>query len=285
MEQGYELLDSGHLKKLERFGDKILIRPSRFSIWAPRNETLWQTASAEYEPKKGWKFTYESFQSWTIDISLPNTDSISLELRLQNNGQIGFFPEHLQYAARLQDILTQEKDTPARPKVLNLFAYTGLATVVCARAGAEVIHLDLSKQANQWAQQNFTHNHLDSSFIKIIQDDAVKFTARLASRGENFDLIIADPPSFSRVSEKKTWDLEEVLHPLLLSLKEVLSPNGALLLTSHQYEYGETVMANLEFDTFGDHSQIDSSPLFLNESHSPRRLPAGYASFLKRSKD
>lgn len=269
----YQLLDSGGMLRLERFGDKTLSRPSRLAIWNQGcNSRIWQTANAEFDHKFGWKHKDNKDNAWKLKLDAVTSTSFEMLLRFQTNGQIGFFPEHLSYANDLFQTAASIKDC----RVLNLFAYTGLASIVCAKAGAAVTHVDISQQANNWAKENFLLNLKDEAAIKIITEDAVKFCQKLISRGEKYNLIICDPPSFSRVSKTKSWDLEVMLVEILKLIKEILSSNGKLFFTTHLHEFGDMVLANLCYDIFPKGCEITHESLFVQEVNSKRKLPSGY---------
>lgn len=266
---GYELLDSGDGEKLERFGELILRRPSKFSIWKRRlPNQVWDGADGNYHHSNGWIFRgKKSFETWRMSL-----EGINLELRLQQNGQIGVFPEHVSYAKQIEVALKNY----AAPKVLNLFAYTGLATIICAKAGAQVTHLDISKSANRWAEINLGLNHVPQGSVKLITEDVAPYLRRLANKGEKFEMIIADPPSFSRPSKNTQWQLEEYLPQLLGDISKIITPSATIFLTSHLYELGAEVMANLCVDTLGDKVKIQTTNLTIHEAASPRNLPAGF---------
>jgi 23S rRNA (cytosine1962-C5)-methyltransferase len=264
----YSLVDSGALARLEQFGDKRIIRPSKFALWERRFPKEWKDADATYDHDRGWRFHGERFEEWRCPLG-----ACTLVLRLQQNGQIGFFPEHDLYQLLISEFVSGR---PAGMKVLNLFAYTGLATVTCTRAGAHVTHVDLSKKVNQWGRINLETNELGSAPVRFIQEDALSFLKKEQTRGNQYDLVIADPPTFSRVSAKETWDIDNVFVSLLQLIGSVLAPEGMVVLTSHRFELGEQVMANLAYDVFGERTTIESSVLSLQEEHTPRRLPAGY---------
>lgn len=141
---------------------------------------------------------------------------IRLRLRLQSNGQVGVFPEHWLYADFIRRRLELQQQVEARPpRVLNLFAFSGMASVVCARAGALVTHVDISKRALEWAQTNFEINALPQSSVRLIREDALAFMKKEQRRGNVYDFIITDSPSFSRISDSQTWELEQELPGLL----------------------------------------------------------------------
>lgn len=276
LESNYSLLDSGEGEKLEQFGSKLLIRPSTLCVWKKRQpHTLWQGADACFEHKKGWKYLKPRFESWDIEVC-----GVRLKLRLQDNGQIGFFPEHTGYLAELKTCITEvQKTTDNKPRVLNLFAYTGLATIKCLQAGAHVTHVDLSKRALDWAQQNVELNSVDAQSLRFIREDAISFIRKEVKRDKQYDLIIADPPSFSRITDKETWDLDAVLPELLQLLTNLLAKNkSSLFFTCHAADWGSTLVENLLSDIYQPQVdlKIESRALSVSEQKTPRRLAAGF---------
>ncbi len=265
----YLLLDSGDGEKLERFGERVLRRPSKFAIWRRRLPIkAWDEADADFHHSKGWIFQgKKGFETWRMSLS-----GTALELRLQQNGQIGVFPEHVSYAPQIMAALKSYQT----PKVLNLFAYTGLSSIICAQAGAQVTHLDISKSANRWAEINLGLNQVPQGSVKLITEDVAPYLRRLANKGEKFEMIIADPPSFSRPTKNTQWQLEEYLPQLLTDMTKIIAPSATIFLTSHLYELGADVMANLCVDTLGDKIKIKTANLALQEADSPRKLPAGF---------
>ncbi len=265
----YQLLDSGESEKLERFGDKIIIRPSKFSLWKKRSPNLWTQAHARFEPKSGWRTHAKQFDEWEGEFF-----KVRLRLRLQDNGQIGFFPEHLGYISKIEEAIKHHPQA----SILNLFAYTGLATVAALKLGATVTHVDISKKCLTWAAENIKLNEIPQERLRLIPEDALKFLDSEIRRGKKYDLVIADPPSFSRISNSKSWQLEEVLEPLIDKMVKVSSDTSAhIFLTSHQYEYGDAVLYNLLLDAIGGRQiSLGHEPLYLREANSDRILPSGY---------
>lgn len=271
---GYELLDSGAGKKLERFGDKRIIRPSSLCIWNRRlAEADWKSADAEYDHKAGWKFRAQKFEEWDC-----TCDGFTLRLRTQDNGQVGFFPEHSLYMPKLEQVVRTISGLRTRPaRVLNLFAYTGMASIVVAKAGGHVTHVDLSKKALDWASINFGLNSAPAGAYRLIREDAGEFVERESRRGNKYDIIITDPPSFSRVTAKKTWQLEEVIVPMTRALTAILeSDRAALFFTCHHADVTGPTVSNLLFDFLPTGTvQCEQTALTLRELKSGRVLPAG----------
>lgn len=270
----YALLDSGSGLKLERFGDRTIVRPSSLSVWRQRlPNDRWRNADAAFEPDTGWSFRNSPFDSWRFENEL-----CSLVLRPQTNGQIGVFPEHASYLQAVKARIEALRQTKSEVQVLNLFAYTGMASVVAAKAGATVTHVDLAKRALDWARENISANGLPDGAVRLIPEDAIVYLGRQARKGQRYDIIIADPPSFSRVTAKKTWSLDEVSQELVRLLISVLEPKGGeLFLTSHHFELGAHTFRNLLIDELGDTPHtIELGDLSMNEATSERILPAGF---------
>ena len=191
----YEMLDTSGGEKLERWGDRILIRPDPQIIWdTPREHPLWNKADARYfRSSKGggkWEVYKKMPESWILSYR-------SLRFRIQPTGfkHTGLFPEQAVNWAYFMDIIQKQKK-PVR--VLNLFAYTGGATLACASAGAEVCHVDASKGMVSWARENAALSGLSQRPIRWIVEDCEKFVAREIKRGRRYDVIIMDPPSYGR---------------------------------------------------------------------------------------
>lgn len=267
---GYELLDSGAGEKLERFGSKIIRRPSSLCLWQRHKPELWETVHAQYDPDNGWRCPQGEFSNWLI-----SQNDIKLKLQLQRNGQIGFFPEHLTTLHCLDELLDRTKCT--RPRILNLFAFTGLASIHGVRRGGTVCHVDISKQALDWANQNFDLNQLDRTKIRVISDDALTFVSREVKRQHEYDIIIADPPSFSRVAKGKSWDLDQVAVDFIGNcLKLLPASGGALFFSSHHPALVPEVVSNIISDTRGEESAaVEGVHFMLIESGTGRNLPAG----------
>lgn len=273
---GYALLDSGNGAKLERFGDKTLVRPSSLCAWRRRlPDKNWESASAILHEKSGWRCSDKRFDTWNVSI-----EGLSLELLLQPNGQIGIFPEHATYLPLLGEDLNRLGKANKRPlEILNLFAYTGLATLYCLKrvGNARVTHVDLAKKAIEWARRNVGINSVDESRLRFIVDDALGFMAREARKNHHYDVVVIDPPSFSRVSKNNTWTLEEKLPEIVNLCLSVLRPaSGAIYLTNHSSVNTADVARNMLLDHFDDGKvSIETRSLSIREEASERLLPAG----------
>ena len=265
----YQLLDSGDECRVEQFGDVILIRPHKRACWSPQQKiSVWRgKAHAEFDTDNGtWKILKKIPEQWYLP-----TPFGRIALRLQKSNQIGIFPEHLTYFRNLKEITTSP------PRVLNLFAYTGAATLFCLKSlgASEVIHVDTSKQCLSWARENLALNNLEDAPCRFIPEDALTFVARLKRRNELFDLIITDPPSFSRAKGKE-WNAADVLKESIESLLGLLNPHGLLMLTSHTIELDHLVLRNIAHTVPTTLPVVvDSGELVLAEVTRPVRVKCG----------
>ena len=214
----YEVIDCSKGEKLERWGDYILVRPDPQVIWdTPRKEKGWHKMNAHYHrSKKGggeWEF-FDLPQQWSIHYR-----SLTFQLKPFSFKHTGLFPEQ----AANWDWFSELIKKAGRPvKVLNLFAYTGGATIAAAAAGASVTHVDASKGMVTWAKENATSSGLADAPIRWIVDDCVKFVQREIRRGNHYDAIIMDPPSYGRGPKGEIWKIEESIHPLVKLCAQLL---------------------------------------------------------------
>lgn len=214
----YEVIDCSKGEKLERWGDYILVRPDPQVIWdTPRKEKGWHKMNAHYHrSKKGggeWEF-FDLPQQWSIHYR-----SLTFQLKPFSFKHTGLFPEQ----AANWDWFSGLIKKAGRPvKVLNLFAYTGGATIAAAAAGASVTHVDASKGMVTWAKENAVSSGLADAPIRWIVDDCVKFVEREIRRGNHYDAIIMDPPSYGRGPKGEIWKIEESIHPLVKLCAQLL---------------------------------------------------------------
>lgn len=214
----YEVIDCSKGEKLERWGDYILVRPDPQVIWdTPRKEKGWHKMNAHYHrSKKGggeWEF-FDLPQQWSIHYR-----NLTFQLKPFSFKHTGLFPEQ----AANWDWFSELIKKAGRPvKVLNLFAYTGGATIAAAAAGASVTHVDASKGMVTWAKENAASSGLTNAPIRWIVDDCVKFVEREIRRGNHYDAIIMDPPSYGRGPKGEIWKIEESIHPLVKLCAQLL---------------------------------------------------------------
>ncbi len=214
----YEVIDCSKGEKLERWGDYILVRPDPQVIWdTPRKEKGWHKMNAHYHrSKKGggeWEF-FDLPQQWSIHYR-----SLTFQLKPFSFKHTGLFPEQAANWDWFSELIKKAR----RPvKVLNLFSYTGGATIAAAVAGASVTHVDASKGMVTWAKENAASSGLADAPIRWIVDDCVKFVEREIRRGNHYDAIIMDPPSYGRGPKGEIWKIEESIHPLVKLCAQLL---------------------------------------------------------------
>ncbi len=259
MKEKYLLLDSGNQQKLEQFGEYIIARPCSTALWNPAlSKTEWDLAHASFSRDRGntWKFKKKLPESWFAEIA-----GVRFKISPTDFGHLGVFPEHSLLWKSMKDSIYKCKDSP---QILNLFAYSGGATLAAAQAGARVCHLDASKGMVAWARENAASNQLSSAPIRWIVDDAVKFLKREIKRGVRYDGIILDPPSFGRGSKGEVFKIERDIHELLHLCRELLSPKPLFLLfTTHTLGMTPIVMRHLMQQTMEDSGSIETGEMIL----------------------
>lgn len=221
--QDYELMDSGQGRKLERFGEYIFVRPEHQAMWSPQlSQKVWDSAQATFEPTAGeetggkWQSRLPIGHQWTMKYS-----SLVFHARMTSSRHLGVFPEQ---AVHWDWIADKIKQSVAPANILNLFGYTGLASLSAAQAGARVTHVDASKKALAWARENQVLSRLQEKPIRWIVDDAMKFILRENRRNMSYDGIIMDPPKFGRGPKGEVWSSLEMLPPLIRACRNLLSP-------------------------------------------------------------
>lgn len=225
----YELLDSGNKRRLERFGDVLVERPAPVATWKPSCEIQeWNHKRLKFQkPFKGqgsWQ-EHDDSEKWLVDL-----DGIKMQLGMSTNGQIGIFPEQLENWSWIKSQL--EKCTTTT-RVLNIFAYTGIATLIASNANphVEVCHVDGSKPAVEWAKKNAEISGMEGRPIRWIVDDAMAFLKREVRRGRKYDAFILDPPAFGR-GRKGDWVLARDFPDLLTLVDDLVSDKPAFITLS-----------------------------------------------------
>lgn len=273
--QDYELLDTGSGEKLERWGNFILRRPDPQIIWPLVRETPdWKNAHGHYHRSSSgggqWSFRKELPDRWTIGYG-----PLKFHIKPTNFKHTGLFPEQAVNWSWMMDRIR----SAGRPiRVLNLFAYTGGATVASAAAGAEVCHVDAAKGMVQWAKENAQLSGLEDAPIRYITDDVFKFVQREQRRGRQYEAIIMDPPSYGRGPNGEMWKLEENLFPFLESCVSILSDRPLfVLINSYTTGLSPTVLNNLLKMSIGRKfgGQIDCGEIGLPITASGMTLPCG----------
>lgn len=270
---GYALLDSGYGRKLEKIGGYVIDRPEPQAMWHPRlAEAEWLKADAVFmggqaddESDHGrWQNNGISDGVWQTAF-----DAIQFYGRLTNFRHVGFFPEQCAHWEWLRDHV--------RPgmKILNLFAYSGVHSLVAAQLGAEVTHVDASKKAITWARENQDLNDPNWK-IRWIVEDAIKFVSRELKRGNHYDGILLDPPKFGRGPNNETWDLFDDLPQHLTECVQLLRPQkkSFILMTSYAIRASAMAFGTLMNDVQGDLKlDVSCGELFVQEQTSERLLP------------
>jgi 23S rRNA (cytosine1962-C5)-methyltransferase len=244
----YALLDAGAGRRLERFGDVILDRPAPGSAsTTPGDPAAWPRAVARFERRPGaiagrWQPEGAIPPGWAITV-----DGLTMELRLTPAGQVGVFPEHAPVARWAASQATALTSTLGRaPLVLNLFGYTGLATLALARAGAEVAHVDASRPAVAWARRNAQLSGLADRSIRWLVEDAARFVAREARRGRQYDGVLLDPPTYGHGPGGTPWRLEADLEPLLAAVRTLVGTGPWFVAcTAHTAGVPEATLAGI----------------------------------------
>jgi 23S rRNA (cytosine1962-C5)-methyltransferase len=229
MAKNYALLDSGKELKLEQFGDFVLARPCSQALWNPTlKKEAWDKADASFsrDEGQGWKVKGRLPEQWVVSFS-----GLQFKISPTDFGHLGIFPEHSIVWEEMRALLKNQK---RQLNILNLFAYSGGATLAAAQCGAKVCHLDASKGMVSWARENAALNQLQNAPIRWIVDDVTKFLTREIRRGVVYDGIILDPPTFGRGSNGEIFKIEKEIGALLQLCRSVLSPTPLFVyFTSH----------------------------------------------------
>jgi 23S rRNA (cytosine1962-C5)-methyltransferase len=265
---------------LERFGKIVLARPCAQALWQPQRPNLWERATATFDREGGlnWHGREALPQSWVAEIN-----GIRMKLSTTDFGHLGVFPETRDLwdwiTQTLHEARMQGPGGPQSPRplsVLNLFAYSGGATLAAALAGCEVCHLDASRGMVDWAKENAALNGLKEAPIRWIVDDVSKFLAREATRGHKYDAIMLDPPSFGRGKKGELYKIENDLLATLQACKAILSDQPVfLLLTSHTPGLSPRVLQNLLAQTLGDGGRLECGEMLLTGARGVLDLPNG----------
>lgn len=276
---GYALIDSGNGKRLERFGDYTLARPDPQALWlAHLPQETWNNADAVFDETTGkgkWSIRTKIPEKW-----LMQWEDISFYAKLTPFKHTGVFPEQSVNWEWLQQQIANSKwhiENNKKPNILNLFAYTGIASLVCAGAGAQVTHVDASKPTIGWARENQAASELEAKPIRWILDDAVKFVEREIKRGVRYDGIIMDPPVYGHGPDGQPWDFTKDFPRLMEVCKQVLSDQPLFVLVN---AYAVSASAIMLENVLTDYLKplngiVESGELALKEENSERLLSTG----------
>ncbi|MGE5316403.1 MAG: class I SAM-dependent methyltransferase [Chloroflexota bacterium] len=279
----YELIDSGNFSKLERFGNQVLDRPEPQAVWdRSLTNAEWDKRSSaifrkeKNDPDKGrWILNKGCKEQWLINYVYKEL-SLNMRLGLTGFKHIGVFPEQADNWNFIFDRLNNYKiqnRNGAKPKVLNLFAYTGGASLAAAAAGAEVYHVDSVKPVITWARENAEASELNG--IRWIVEDALKFVKREVRRGSRYQGIMLDPPAYGRGADGEKWVLEENINEMIKLCAELLDKNHAFFILS-LYSMGLSALIgeNLINNAFGKRDDLTSGELYIEDSFN-KKLPLG----------
>ena len=272
----YQLIDTGNGHKLEQIGNNMISRPDTNCVWQPAQQArIWQKATARWEKGEGWEFLHGFKEPWIFRYTTAHKESLlrhvlQFELRAHESKNIGIFPEQAsQWEWMIKIILA----APTPPSVLNLFGYTGAATLCAAAAGASVCHVDASKAAVSWARKNQALSGLEQASIRWIVDDCKKFVDREIRRGAHYDGLIIDPPAFGRDQKGNQFEFEKQIYALLASCKQLLGPDPRFVIfNGYSMGYSATVLKNLMLD-FYPKKELMFGELHLQQANSSHTLP------------
>jgi len=296
----YELLDTGEGEKLERVGKYKFIRPYEDAVWARTlSKKEWSDVNGKFwsskaGAKSGWKMNKEIEKKWQISYKGINLLVMPTPFR-----HYGFFPEQASHWDFIEGIIAQQNkifsscalpgvpggtlgdkkfhsaSPKKRVKFLNLFGYTGIASLFALRAGAEVTHLDASKQSLAWAKENQKISGLENLPMRVICDDALKFIEREAKRGNRYDCIIMDPPKYGRGPKGEIWKIEDKLPELLAGIKKILSAKPLfVILTSYAIDTSSISLGYALEETMKEFSgEVKNGELCVLEKTNARIIP------------
>lgn len=273
-DNGYELLDSGFERRLDRFGPYILDRPAPQAFWKPAlGEKEWQKADAKFERSSSgggkWKFLRKLPERWVVEIV-----GVNMIISPTGFGHVGAFPEQIENLNLIQQRI---KSLDHKIEVMNLFGYTGAATLAASKAGAEVCHVDASKGIVNWGRDNAKEAGLSEQPVRWIVEDVIKFLKREIRRGHFYHGLVLDPPTFGRGNKGEVWKIERDLPELLSKCREVIHEKpDFVILSTYSPKFTPHVLGNMLADAFGDlDGEIDSMEMLLAESNRNRKMPNG----------
>ena len=277
----YEVIDCSKGEKLERWGDYLLVRPDPQVIWdTPKKEKGWCKMNGHYHRSSKGGGEWEFFQlpkEWTIQYSLPINKKLTFHLKPFSFKHTGLFPEQAANWNWFSQLIADAVSKGRQVKVLNLFAYTGGATLAAAAAGASVTHVDASKGMVTWAKENAISSGLKDAPIRWLVDDCVKFVEREIRRGNHYDAIIMDPPSYGRGPKGEIWKIEESVYPLIQLCSQILTDNPLFfLINSYTTGLQPAVLSYMISTVLGTaNGTVTASEIGLPVSSNGLVLPCG----------
>ena len=265
----YELLDSGNRQKLERFGDYVLVRSEPKAWWQPTlSASAWQRAVAIFDDEDHWRFRQPVPHEWLLRFD----DLVLLAKCTDMSKHVGIFPEQSAHWTWIRQTL---QTTQRQVRLLNLFGYTGIASLIAAQAGAAVTQVDASRPALAWARKNQELSGLAHAPIRWILDDASKFVQREVNRQRRYDAIILDPPSFGRGPKHEVWKIDKHLAQLLILCRQLLSDTPVfVIVTMYAIEASSLIIGNLLTDMMqACQGHLQVGELVLQQVASEKKLP------------
>ncbi|MGE5456039.1 MAG: class I SAM-dependent methyltransferase [Ignavibacteriales bacterium] len=273
--QDYECLDAGNGEKLERWGKVTLRRPDPQAMWIISNNETWNKVDGHYHrTDKGggyWDFKTKLPDYWTIKYK-----DLTFKVSPTNFKHTGLFPEQ---ATNWDFMMNKIKNSKKKVKVLNLFAYTGAATMACSKAGAEVVQVDASKGMTEWAKENMKLSGLENNTIRFMVDDCLKFVEREYRRGNKYDGIVMDPPSYGRGPNGEVWKFEDNIYNLINACLKILSDEPLFfLINSYTTGISSIVLENILRTTIlhlYPNGKVDAGEIGLPITRDNLVLPCG----------
>ncbi|MFA6510241.1 MAG: class I SAM-dependent methyltransferase [Candidatus Paceibacterota bacterium] len=273
----YELVDTGEGEKLERFGQYTFVRPFEDAVWPktlPKKD--WEKANGKFWSSKqgakaGWTFSNKITEKW--EMSYQGVKFLASPTPFRH---LGFFPEQASHWDFIESKLRAEEKKRKEPiKFLNLFGYTGVASLFALRTGAEVTHVDASASSLKWAKENQEFTGMENLPMRIIEDDVIKFLEREEKRGNKYDAVIMDPPKFGRGPKGEVWKIEEMLPKLLMQVRKVLSDKPIfVILTSYAIDSSALSLGYALSSAMQDcEGSVEAGELCVLEKSNGRMIP------------
>ena len=271
----YQILDMAHGEKLERWNSLVLQRPDPQVVWEMESyPELWKQKDAIYHRSQSGGGAWECFKKVPSVFEVSYKDLV-FQLKLMGFKHTGLFPEQAVNWDFIRNVIEKSE---RKLKVLNLFAYTGGATVAALKSGADVTHVDSSRGMVDWAKENVKLNHLENESIRYIVDDCLKFVKREVRRGNTYDIILMDPPSFGRGAKSEVWSIEKDLYHLILECSNLMSDDFVLfLVNTYSTGLSKSIIENILKLTVDKKCKgfIQSDEIGLPMNHSELVLPCG----------
>jgi 23S rRNA (cytosine1962-C5)-methyltransferase len=276
--EDYELLESGEGRKLERFGSVVTDRPDPQVLWGKNDSKLWLSAQAQFlwaQKGERWKLDKNISETWSISYK-----NMKLELSCKGFKHVGVFPEHSHQWDEIMDLGKKNKDL----RMLNLFGYTGAASIAGALSGMAVTHIDASKTTIATVKENMRLSGLSDTSVRTVCEDTLKYVKRLIQRGEQFEVIVMDPPAFGRGPKGEVWKIEESLGELMILIPQLLSNKAKIvILNGYASGYSARTFGELLGESLKNIKGIVSyGDIGIEEKNSSRVLTTGiYAKWQK----